>query len=151
MMFSTFEVLSSFGQLDADDRVDIPPKLAATYGPPLFAGLLLAVCLVNLFLYVRVRIALGRNSLRLYPDDDPFRPLRLTDSLLGYVLLAFLSAVALHLFLTSLTATTLGDSPLLVVADLAAFSLAIVAGQAALDAAGRRHRRGRLPTADAGP
>ncbi|RUL85286.1 hypothetical protein [Tautonia sociabilis] len=153
MTFSTFEALSSFGQIADDARVDIPPELAETYGPILFTTLLLVTCGIGLLVSVRVRIAIGHNSMRLYPHDNPFRPLRLTDSLLGYLLLAFLFAVSLHLFLTvSWDGQEMGAGPILA-ADAAAFLVAIVAGQSALFLAGLRARRGG-PTAvvaDASP
>jgi hypothetical protein len=146
MMFSTFEVLSSFGQIAGDANVDIPPELAETFGPALFSTLLLLTCLIGLIVYVRVRIAIGHNSMRLYPKDDPFRPLRLTDSLLGYILLAFLFAVALHLFLTVVVDSRGGGGEALVLAaDLLAMAAAVVLGQVALVVAGRRARRASAP------
>ena len=59
-------------------------------------------CLLQLVIYVRLRVALGRLSLDADPTDRPFRPLTLTDSFLGYLLLAFLFIVALHLQLAAL-------------------------------------------------
>lgn len=148
MMFSTFEVLSSFGLIAEGSAVDIPPELAATFGPILFTALLLLTCVVGLLVYVRVRIAIGHNSLKLYPKDNPFRPLKLTDSLLGYTLLGFLFAVSLHLFLTVSSDGRGGIGVLL--ADGVAFIGLIVAGQVALVVAGRRARRSGDPVLIAG-
>ncbi|QDV38908.1 hypothetical protein [Tautonia plasticadhaerens] len=147
MMFSTFEVLSSFGQIAEDARVDIPPELAETFGPVLFTSVLVLTCLIGLLVYVRVRIAIGHNSIRLYPNDDPFRPLRLTDSLLGYLLLAFLFGVSLHLLLTVAVGGRggFGGELAVLAADGAAIVSAVVGGQAALVVAGRRARRRSAP------
>ncbi|MEW4567015.1 hypothetical protein AB1L88_04025 [Tautonia sp. JC769] len=150
MMFSTFEVLSSFGQIAEDAAVDIPPELAGAFGPALFTALLLLTCLIGLLVYVRVRLAIGHNSLHLYPNDDPFRPLKLTDSLLGYILLAFLFAVSLHLFLTVSLDGRQGSEAWVIVADVVVFVVAIVAAQLALVIAGRRVKQAGTTTLIAG-
>ena len=142
MMFSTFEVLSSFGQITEDAQVDLPLAMAETYGPVLFSTLLLLTCVISLMVYVRIRIAIGHTSLRLYPNDNPFRPFRLTDSLLGYILLAFLSAVSLHLFLAVSRngADDEGHASMLIT-DAIAFIVSIVAAPSALFVARQRLKR----------
>jgi hypothetical protein len=85
-----------------------------------------------------LRIAIGELSLQIDPTDRPFRPLRLTDSLLGYMLLAFLFCVALHVLLFPWFERRPG---LLLGIDGGAFALAIVAEQVSLVIAGRRFAR----------
>ena len=94
-------------------------------------------CLFELLITLRIRIAIGRFSLQLDPTDRPFRPLRLTDSLLGYILLAFLFAISLHVLLVQLL-TGVGTEVVLGIAA-AAFVAAIVVEQITLVVAGRRH------------
>ena len=137
MVFSGFGALSSLGKIEAD-RTDLTPEFVKEHGPIWFAGLMAVTCLFELVMYLRVRVAVGRFSLQLDPTDRPFRPLRLTDSLLGYLLLAFLFAVSLHVLLVQL----LPRVKLEVIAgiDLTAFVLAVVVEQMTLVAAGRTRK-----------
>src|SRR5262249_10892116 len=97
IVFSAFEGLSGLGKATAD--TDLLHEDVQKYGP-LAYGLLMAVtCFVGLVTYIRLRVAVGTRSLQIDPNDRPFRPLRLTDSLLGYMLLAFLFVVSLHFLL----------------------------------------------------
>jgi hypothetical protein len=82
----------------------------------------------------------GRFSLDLDPTDRPYRPLRLTDSLLGYLLLAFLFAVSLHLFLDVVVPGLRAREGLLLGLDAAAVAVAVMAEQVALVIAGRNAR-----------
>jgi hypothetical protein len=88
--------------------------------------------------YLRLRLAVGNRSLELDPSDRPFRPLRLTDSLLGYMLLAFLFAVSLHLLLAAEFFRDETHWPLLLGIDGAAFFLALLAEQLTLVLAVRK-------------
>ena len=100
-------------------------------------GLLMAVtCFFGLVTYIRLRVAVGARSLQIDPNDRPFRPLRLTDSLLGYMLLAFLFGVSLHFLLYP----HLGER-LLFAVDAAAVGGAILAEQITLVVAGWAYRK----------
>ena len=133
IVFSCFGALSGLGKIEAT-QTDLTPDFVRGNGPVWFAGLMTVTCLVELVIYLRVRVAIGKFSLQLDPTDRPFRPLRLTDSLLGYVLLAFLFAVSLHVLLVQVTALPLG---VLLGIDAAAFALAVLAEQVTLILAGR--------------
>jgi hypothetical protein len=135
MVFSGFGALSSLGKIEAD-KTDLTPDFVKTHGPLWFAGMMAVTCLFELVISLRTRIAIGRFSLQLDPTDRPFRPLRLTDSLLGYMLLAFLFAVSLHVLLVQL----LPEVGLEKVAgiDAAALALAVVVEQMTLVTAGRK-------------
>jgi hypothetical protein len=134
IVFSAFEGLSGLGKATGD--TDLPSADVQKYGP-LAYGLLMAVtCFVGLVTYVRLRVAVGVRSLQVDPTDRPFRPLRLTDSLLGYLLLAFLFVVSLHFLLYPY----LGERPLLIV-NAGAFVVAVLAEQTTLVIAGRAYHK----------
>lgn len=134
MVFSGFGALSSLGKIEAG-QTDLPADFVKVHGPLWFTALMVVTCLFELVIYLRVRVAIGRFSLQLDPTDRPFRPFRLTDSLLGYLLLAFLFAVSLHVLLVQV----LPSVRLEVVAaiDAAAFLMMVVIEQATLVIAGR--------------
>lgn len=139
ILFSALEALSGLGQIRADADLDVPAELIVRHGPAIYTSLMVVTCVLQLVIYVRLRIALGRFSLDADPTDRPFRPLVLTDSLLGYLLLAFLFAVALHLHLAVLFPALEEEAiGVLLAIDLAAMALAILAEQLALVRAGRR-------------
>jgi hypothetical protein len=140
LVFSCFGAMSGLGKIEAA-KLDLGADLVKRHGPLFFAGLMLVTCLLELVIYLRVRVAIGDFSLQLDPTDRPFRPLRLTDSLLGYMLLAFLFCVSLHVTLVQV-APGLADSFITLVAiDAAAFVVAVAAEQFTLVAAAGRHRR----------
>ena len=141
MVFSGFGALSSLGKIEAD-RTDLTPEFVKAQGPLWFAGLMAVTCLFELVISLRIRVAIGRFSLQLDPTDRPFRPLRLTDSLLGYLLLAFLFAVSLHVLLLQIV----GDVKLeaIVGIDVVAFVVAVLVEQVTLVLAGRK-RHGETP------
>ena len=140
IMFSVFEKLSGLGEIT---RANAGPAYddVQQYGPWVYSLLMLVTCVFGLFIYLRIRVAIGQFSLQLDPTDRPFRPLRLTDSLLGYLLLAFLGVVALHLFLTVLLRGQERSLPMLLGIDAAAFALAVLAEQYTLVVAGRRYQQ----------
>jgi hypothetical protein len=135
IVFSCFGTLSSLGKIEAG-QTDLPPDFIRTNGPIAFAGLMLVVCLFELIICLRLRLALGQFSLQLDATDRPYRPLRLTDSLLGYMLLAFLFVVSLHVLLLQV----LPEAKLrvIVACDAIAFAVAILVEQVMLVIAGRR-------------
>jgi hypothetical protein len=131
IVFSAFEGLSGLGKAK---ETDLSIRDVQQYGP-LAYGLLMAVtCFVGLVVYLRLRVAIGVRSLQIDPNDRPFRPLRLTDSLLGYMLLAFLFVVSLHFLLYPALHER---QRLLLIVDAAVFVLAILAEQTTLVIAGR--------------
>ncbi len=135
MSFSVFEVMSGLGQIKTSHLPDLRADQIRLYGPLAYTLLMLVTCVMGLITYLRGRVAIGRFSLDLDPTDRPFRPLTLTDSLLGYLLLAFLMAVSVHLFLIQVvpglgTWKVLGaDAAILVVAVLMEQATLIVAGR----------------------
>ncbi len=138
MSFSVFEVLSGLGQIRDGRRVDLGLEQVERFGPPAYAVLMLVTTLMGLVAYLRIRVAIGRFSIDLDPADRPFRPFVLTDSLLGYLLIAFFLAVAVHLLAVQVR-PGLGAKVLAI--DGLAIVLAAAAEQATLVAAGRRYRR----------
>jgi hypothetical protein len=134
IVFSAFEGLSGLGHATA--RADLPSEQVQQFGPLAYGLLMTVTCFLGLVTYVRLRLAVGVRSLQLDPTDRPFRPLRLTDSLLGYMLLAFLFVVSLHFLLYPY----LPGRPLLL-ADAAAFGAALLAEQLSLVIAGRRYHK----------
>jgi hypothetical protein len=140
IMFSMFEKLSSLGEIQ---QATAGPhyKAIQTYAPWIYIGLMLVTCLFGLVIYIRLRVAVGAFSLQLDPSDRPFRPLRLTDSLLGYLLLAFLFTISLHLLLTWLLPPLAEDMAVLLGIDGAAFFMAVLAEQLTLVALGRRYHQ----------
>jgi hypothetical protein len=134
IVFSAFEGLSGLGK--ATGQTDLPPQDVQKYGPLAYGLLMTVTCFVGLVTYIRLRVAIGTRSLQIDPNDRPFRPLRLTDSLLGYMLLVFLFAVSLHFLLYPY----LAERPLLIVVA-AAFGTAILAEQTTLVIAGWVYRK----------
>ncbi|HKI34973.1 MAG TPA: hypothetical protein VKA46_24165 [Gemmataceae bacterium] len=141
IVFSAFEGLTGLGKANLD--TDITSQEVQTYGPIAYGLLMTVTCFVGLVTYIRLRVAIGVRSLQIDPNDRPFRPLRLTDSLLGYMLLAFLFAVSLHFFVIAVYARLYpsGEEPGLLVVDAAAFAVAILAEQTSLVIAGRAYRK----------
>jgi hypothetical protein len=134
IVFSAFEGLSGLGK--ATGQTDLPSQDVQNYGP-LAYGLLMAVtCFVGLVTYIRLRVAVGTRSLQIDPNDRPFRPLRLTDSLLGYMLLAFLFGVSLHFLLYPYL-----EERLRYIVGAAAVGAAILAEQITLVIAGWAYRK----------
>jgi hypothetical protein len=102
-------------------------------------------CLVGLATYLRLRLAVGQLSLQIDPSDRPFRPFRLTDSLLGYLLLAFLFAVSVYVLISLVGPDVIGEEAAVALSAVA-FVLAVAVEQTVLVVAGKRA----TPTA-AGP
>ena len=144
MVFSGFGALSSLGKIEAD-QTDLTPDFVKAHGPLWFAGMMVVTCLFELVIYLRVRVAVGRFSLQLDSSDRPFRPLRLTDSLLGFILLAFLFAVSLHVLLTQVVPGLRFDVNLAI--SGAAIVVAVIVEQVTLVIAGR-DRRAATPAGD---
>ena len=142
--FSVFEVISGLGHINTNHLPDIRAEHVRVHGPAAYSLLMLVSSLMGLVMYLRVRIAVGRFSLDLDPNDRPFRPLVLTDSLLGYLLLAFFLTVSVHLCLIQL-APGLGSAVILVI-DLLTWLLALMAEQATLVVAGRSSRPADTPS-----
>jgi hypothetical protein len=134
IVFSAFEGLSGLGKV-AGSEPDISLKYVRDDGPVVYGLLMAVTCLLSMVTYIRLRIAIGNRSLDLDPTDRPFRPLRLTDSLLGYMLLSFLLVVSVHFLLYE---TLHEQTALLFTIDAVVFVLALAAEQVSLIVAGRR-------------
>jgi hypothetical protein len=134
IVFSAFEGLTGLGR--ATGKTDLPSQDVQDYGPLAYGLLMTVTCFMGLVTYVRLRVAVGTRSLQIDPNDRPFRPLRLTDSLLGYMLLAFLFVVSLHFLLYPYLALRL-----LLAVDAAAFLVALLAEQTTLVIAGRAYQK----------
>ncbi|WP_435018375.1 hypothetical protein TA3x_000347 [Tundrisphaera sp. TA3] len=139
MVFSVFETLSGLGKI-APGTTDLASADIQRFGPSAYIALMVVTCLMGLISYARVRLALGKFSLLLDPTDRPFRPLALTDSLLGYAILAFLFAVSIHLAQGLILGSNPANDRMMLAVDAGAFALAILAQQLALVIAGRRLR-----------
>lgn len=126
--FSVFETLSGLG------RVKLAAELTRAeiqqFGPAILGLLLFTITGLGLVAYLRLRVAVGRHSLELDPSDRPFRPLRLTDSLLGYMLLAFLFGIGTYLLAAMFWPKDEDWGPLIL--GIAAMGLAILAEQVIL-------------------
>ena len=139
IVFSVFETLSGLGQMKAGET-DLAPALILRYGPTAYVGLMLVTCLMGMVGYLRVRVAIGKFSLFLDPTDRPFQPLKLTDSLLGYLIIAFLFTVSLHLMLGLFFPSLERDNPTLLMIDAASLVVCLAVEQMTLVVAGRVHR-----------
>ena len=146
MTFSVFETLSGLGQVKAAG-IDIAAATIQRFAPTAYVGLLFLSCAMGMLAYLRVRVAVGRYSLLLDPTDRPFRVFRLTDSLLGYLIVAFLAVVSLHLLLGLLIPPLAKADAALLAIDAAAMALAVAAEQLTLLLAGRAHRPLETPAA----
>jgi hypothetical protein len=136
IVFSAFESLSGLGAAKGEDNKDLPAAYVQQYGVPVYGGLMAVTCLVGLAIYIRLRVAVGTLSLEIDPTDRPFRPLRLTDSLLGYLLVAFLFVVSVHFLLFE---SFKGRFWTLVGVDAVVFALTVAAEQLTLVVMGRRY------------
>ncbi len=131
IMFSAIQSLSILGS--AAGPTDIPPDVLRLDAPAAYGSLMAATCLMGMATYIRLRIAAGSFSIELDPADEPFRPLHMTDSLLGFTLLAFMFAVSAHFLLSPLLAPRS-----LAAAVAAAFILALAWEQTAVAVAKRK-------------
>jgi hypothetical protein len=137
IVFSAFEGMSGLGKTSGNIG-DLPSDQVQEHGAAAYGLLMTVTCFFGMVTYLRLRLAIGNRSLELDPTDRPFRPLRLTDSLLGYMLLAFLFAVSLHFLLAAEFFREETHWILLLCIDGAAFLLALLAEQITLVLAGSR-------------
>jgi hypothetical protein len=133
MVFHMFTILLALGEMRPG--LDLVPEDVQEHSPVALGMLMVVTCVIGLVAHLRLRVAAGHFSLQLDSTDRPFRPLRLTDSLLGYMLLAALLTVSWHVLLSKFWAIL---PTLLLGSDVAVFLLAIVAEQLTVVAAGRR-------------
>jgi hypothetical protein len=134
IVFSGFEGLTGLGK--ASGIADLPSEDVQKYGPLVYGLLMTVTCFVGLVTYIRLRLAVGVRSLQIDPNDRPFRPLRLTDSLLGYLLLVFLFMVSLHFLLYPYV-----EPERLLLVAAAAGAAAVLAEQITVVIAGRVYRK----------
>jgi hypothetical protein len=143
IIFSAFEALSGLGKVQAGSP-GITPQDVQNYGPVAYGLLMVVTCLLGMVTYIRLRVAIGNRSLELDPTDRPFRPLKLTDSVLGYALLVFLFVVSLHFLLTAIYKDVTGNDldalgwGVLLAINGVVFVLGILVEQVTLVIAGRR-------------
>lgn len=131
IIFSAFQSLSGLGSVTGGG--DLPSETLKAWGPLVYGVLMTVTCFVAMLTYLRLRLAAGNFARVLDPEDRPFRALRVTDSLLGYTLLAFLFALSLHVTLFP----ALGDGTAVLGISIAAFVGAIALEQIVVARAGR--------------
>jgi hypothetical protein len=136
IVFSAFEGMSGLGK--AGGGTDLASQQVEEHGAAAYGLLMTVTCFFGMVTYLRLRIAIGNRSLELDPTDRPFRPMRLTDSLLGFMLLAFLFAVSLHFLLAAEFFREETHWAVLLGIDGAVFLLALLAEQITLVVAGSR-------------
>jgi hypothetical protein len=136
IVFSVFESLSGLGQ-EGVVGTELTRAMVENYGPIFYSLLMLVTCLFSMVTYLRLRVAIGTRSLEIDPSDQPFRPLKLTDSLIGYMLLSFFFAVGIHFLLESTFFREEAHWPTLLTIDAIAFVLAVLAEQLTLVYFGR--------------
>lgn len=122
ILFSVFESLSGLGAIRRTS-LDIATQHVEAFGPIVYSVLAVVTSVVGATIYLRLAIAAGKLSLELDPTDRPFQPFKLTDSFLGYCLLAFFLGVSVHLLLFP----ALHDRPILWYADAAVIAIAVLA------------------------
>jgi hypothetical protein len=96
MLFSTLECITGLAKIDAE-KFDIAPADVQAYGPAIYNFVLLVTCVSCLAVYLRLAAAVADFSIQLDPTDRPYQAFKLTDTLLGYLLLVFFYGVAVHL------------------------------------------------------
>ncbi len=138
MLFSVLEILSGLGQVKDGAAIDLARDDILRFGPTIYTFMILITCALQMAIYLRLRVALGRFSLELDPTDRPFRPFRLTDSFLGYALLAFLLGVSAHLFLTVAFPGLARQAGVLLAIDAAVVGAGLAAEPITLILAGRK-------------
>jgi hypothetical protein len=141
IVFSAFEALSSLHKIQDTGSPGFSAAQVEHNGPIAYGLLMAVTCLLGMVTYIRLRVAIGNRSLELDPTDRPFRPLKLTDSVLGYALLVFLFVVSLHFLVTALVKNLTGADPVwgvLLAMDGVVFVLGILAEQVTLVIAGKR-------------
>lgn len=97
ILFSVFQALSGLGGINPKET-EFSKAVIERQGPLILTLLLLTTCLLSTIVYLRLLRSLGNFSLELDPTDRPFRVFKLTDSFLGYCILAFFLTVSAHLF-----------------------------------------------------
>ncbi len=117
MLFSTLENITGIGKIGAD-HLDLAAADIQRVGPMVYSALLVLVCLASVVIYLRLAVAIARFSLKIDPSDRPFRPFKLTDTYLGYLLITFFLFVACRLLAAGLP--TLSDQAGWLIAGLVA-------------------------------
>lgn len=137
MLFSTLENITGFGSIAAAGA-ELTAADVQQQGPKIYSSLLVVVCVAAITMYLRLSTAIAKFSVQLDPTDLPYRPFKLTDTYLGYLLIVFFLVVAVHL-----TGIAWGIHPprLLVAADAAAALAPLSAYPLALVRAGRKQRK----------
>jgi hypothetical protein len=100
VIFTVFQALTGLNEFKTQST-ELSLDSVKRFGPIAVAAPMAFVGLTCGISYLRLMVALGRFSVELDPTDRPFRPFRLTDSLLGYLMLSFLSALAAGVSITA--------------------------------------------------
>jgi hypothetical protein len=137
MLFSTLENISGLARISVTDA-ELSATAVQTYGPLLYGGLLVVTYVFVLMMYLRLALAIAKFSLQLDPTDRPYRPWKLTDTLLGYAIVVFFFIVAVQLCAVPWFAE--GSRVPWIISGLAGLA-ALLAYPLALSAAERAHRR----------
>lgn len=122
ILFTVFQSLSGLGAIGAS--TDLSRNEIQQTGPMIYSLLVLATTWMGMVVYIRLAIAVGQRSLELDPTDQPFKVFKLTDSLLGYSLLACFFAASVHLLVFTLWQ---GGIPNILLVDLGAFLVGLLA------------------------
>lgn len=141
MVFSVIESLSGLGKMDQKVKADLRAEDIIIYGPLVYATLMTVTCFLEMLIYLRVRVAAGSLWLQIDPTDQPFRPLMLTDSLLGYLLIVFLFAISVHILLFIVAPGFQEHQGWLLAIDGVLIVLGIAAEQLMLVVMGRQAKR----------
>ncbi|KOR29693.1 hypothetical protein TI04_07990 [Achromatium sp. WMS2] len=96
ILFSVMENLSGLGDISGY-KYDIAASQITSHGPLVYSTLALITAVVGTITYRRLAVAAGELSLKLDSTDNPFSPMRLTDTALGYLMLCVLYGISLHL------------------------------------------------------
>lgn len=96
MLFSSLECISGLAKVGAA-QLDLASVDVQTYGPLVYNIVLLVTCVASLLIYLRLAVSIAEMSIQLDPTDTPFRAFKLTDTVLGYWIVVFFFAVAVHL------------------------------------------------------
>lgn len=136
MVFSCFGAMTGLGNIQAKN-LDIGADVVKNHGPLFFGCLMTITCLLEMVIYLRVRVAIGNFSLQLDSTDKPFRLFRLTDSLLGYMLLAFLFCVSMHVTILMMVPKMASQLGLMLGIDVIVFGVALLFEQMTLAGAAR--------------
>lgn len=95
ILFAVMEHLSGLSGIN-NYQGDIATKDILTFAPLIYTLLTLITASIGTLTYRRLAVAAGELAIKLDTTDNPFNPFKLTDTLLGYLLLCVLFGISLH-------------------------------------------------------